>query len=238
MVLAEMLPATAPAEPLPPRPWNPSGTDSFEALLAREGAAGEGAPRLIVSHAPVSLLPASLVPGGTGKLVVVARDPKDVVTSNFFFMGTPADGWDGSMNRFLAPADETPNAFGGWFEHVASAEQRVAELGPERGCLVEYEDMHMDMPAVLTRLAQTLGPEAESRLAEGMSSICEALGFEVMKGSEHHGKFLRKGQPGNWREHFQGDDEARMAEALEARLPHGSSLGRASWRSTTPTDSS
>ena len=62
-------------------------------------------------HATPELLPSF---ERAGKLVYVARDPRDVVTSNFFFMGTPADGWDGSMRRFCAPADETPNAFGPW----------------------------------------------------------------------------------------------------------------------------
>ena len=42
--------------------------------------------------------------------------------------GTPKDGWDGSMRRFCAPADETPNAFGGWFEHVRAFEAVVAAL--------------------------------------------------------------------------------------------------------------
>ncbi len=40
------------------------------------------------------------MPGQPGaKLIYVTRDPRDVVVSNYFFLGTPKDGWDGSMNR-------------------------------------------------------------------------------------------------------------------------------------------
>ena len=52
MKLAEMLPPTKPAAPAVTR-WNPTGEDSFEALLGREPAGA----RVIVTHAPVEWLP-------------------------------------------------------------------------------------------------------------------------------------------------------------------------------------
>ena len=69
--------------------------DSLDALLEREAA---GDFRLLVTHAPVSWLPIKAGQPGA-KLVYVTRDPRDVVVSNYFFLGTPKDGWDGSMNR-------------------------------------------------------------------------------------------------------------------------------------------
>ena len=189
MVLAEMLPAKTPAEPLEPRPWNTSGLDSFESLLDREEqATGDG--RLIVSHSPPPLLPSF---SSGGKLVVVTRDPRDVVTSNYFFMGEAADGWDGSMNRFLASADETPNAFGGWFEHVAETEALVNQMGPERACLLEYELMHSEMGASLEKLARVLGPQAQARLQNDSESILASLGFEEMKKSDAQESFSEEG---------------------------------------------
>ena len=82
MTLAEMLPASRPSNglALQPSPWNPTGLDSFADLLEREPT-----PRIIVSHAPPNMLP-PLEACGTGKLVYVTRDPRDVVTSNYFFM--------------------------------------------------------------------------------------------------------------------------------------------------------
>jgi len=230
MVLAEMLPATAPAQPLPSAPWNPTGLDHFSALLEREAASGTGTgTRLIVSHAPPELLPASLLE--SGKLVYVSRDPRDVVTSNYFFMGTPKDGWSGSMDRFTAPALETPNAFGGWFEHVRSFELLARQLG-SRACVLEYEAMHADLPGCLRKLAALLGPDAEARLAREETEIARALGFDAMKQDGAHGTFLRKGASGGWREHFSAEDEARIAAAVAARLPvaDGSVCGLGTWR--------
>ena len=97
MVLAEML-KSGPGDHFCGGPGSPD--DSFSALLDREEALGTA--RLIVSHATPALLPSFET---AGKLVYVARDPRDVVTSNCFFMGTPKDGWDGSMRRFCAPGD-------------------------------------------------------------------------------------------------------------------------------------
>ena len=170
--------------------------------------------------------------GGNGKLVYVARDPRDVITSNYFFMGEPKDGWDGSMQRFLAPAARTPNAFGGWPEHVTGFEQLVAKLGPERAVLVEYEEMHADLPGQLRRLAALLGPAAEARLAAHGDEICAALGFSAMQGEgSSDARFLRKGKAGGWREHFSDGDAARVAAMVDERLPAATSaVGRNSWR--------
>ena len=85
MVLAEML-KSGPGDHFCGGPASPD--DSFAALLEREAALGSA--RLIVSHATPELLPSF---EAAGKLVYVARDPRDVVTSNYFFMGAPKHGW-------------------------------------------------------------------------------------------------------------------------------------------------
>ena len=86
------------------------------------------------------------------------------------------------MNRFLAPPDQTPNAFGGWFEHVAAFERLVRSLGPERALVIEYEEMHADLRGCLARLAALLGGEAEARLrSEEGEAIERALQFDAMK---------------------------------------------------------
>ena len=81
MVLAEML-KSGPGDQFCGGPASPD--DSFSALLEREAPLGSA--RLIVSHATPELLPSFQA----GKLVYVARDPRDVVTSNYFFMGAPS----------------------------------------------------------------------------------------------------------------------------------------------------
>ena len=138
------------------------------------------------------------------------------------------------MRRFCAPADETPNAFGGWFEHVRAFEAVVAALGPKRACVIEYEQMHTDLRGTLARLAALLGPEAEARLRRDGEAIEAALGFRAMKADTRagHDRFLRKGVAGGWREHFSEADEAALMAAVRARLPvePSSVAGVGSWR--------
>jgi hypothetical protein len=114
-------------------------------------------------------------------VVYVGRDPRDVIVSNYFCRGTPKDGWGGSMNRFLTPAERTPNAFGGWIEHVAEYEALVGALGPKRALLIEYEEIHADLMGQLRRLVAFLGPLAEDRLAADAAGICAALSFDSMR---------------------------------------------------------
>eukprot|EP00802_Teleaulax_amphioxeia_P019101 Tamp_19322.p1 GENE.Tamp_19322~~Tamp_19322.p1 ORF type:complete len:341 (-),score=75.24 Tamp_19322:245-1183(-) len=234
MTLVEMLPPAAydPSSGAPPPEksrWNPTGEDHFDALLEREAA---GDFRILVTHAPADWLPFKAGQTGGGKLVYVTRNPRDVVVSNYFFLGTPKDGWDGSMNRFLASAERTPNAFGGWFEHVAEFEALVDRLGPERAVIIEYEEMHQDLQGQLRRLATLLGPSVEARLDANMDAICAALGFTAMKeAGGNDAVFLRQGKAGGWRDHFSETDTERMAQAIEARLPGArSKVGHSSWR--------
>lgn len=228
MVLAEMLPPQKPETPAV-APWNPTGQDCFEAMLARQTD-----PRIIVTHAPASWLPFARQEC-LGKLVYVCRDPRDTLVSNYFFMGTPADGWDGSMNRFLASAAETPNAFGDWFEHVLAFEELVCNLGPQSACLVEYELMQQDMLCQLEMLARLVGDDAEARLKKNKDAICEALAFKTMKENGSEGafsdaKFLRKGVVGDWTAHFSEQDTMRFEEAIRARLPGSCNVGKGTWR--------
>ena len=222
MVLAEMLTNDASAEA--PR-FPPHADDTFPSYLERETD-----PRIIVSHATPELLPSF---ERAGKLVYVTRDPRDVVTSNYFFMGTPADGWDGSMRRFCAPADETPNAFGAWPEHVRAFEQLAARL-QARAVIVEYEKMHEDLRGTLQRLAALIGPAAEARLEADADAIMAALGFDAMKAdaTAGHTVFLRKGVSGGWREHFSEEDERAVMEMAAARLPFEATsvAGVGAWR--------
>jgi hypothetical protein len=115
---------------------------------------------------------------------------------------------------------------------VLAFEGLVRRLGPERACVIEYEQMHADMPTCLERLAKLLGPQAEATLARERDAIQRALGFDVMKAEGASGHILRKGEAGGWKEHFSADDERRLAAACAERLPRTaeSLVGLGTWR--------
>jgi hypothetical protein len=91
-------------------------------------------------------------------------------------------------------------------------------------------------PQMSPRLAAQalLGPEAEARLRRDGDAIEAALGFSAMKADAGagHGRFLRKGVAGGWREHFSDGDEAALMAAVCERLPiePSSAVGVGSWR--------
>jgi uncharacterized membrane protein YgcG len=240
MQLVDTLPLAAhhlfPTEEKQMRPGAKLGdkTNTFESFLERQALDGDY--RIFTTHAPAAWLP---FPGqGQGKLVYVARDPRDVAVSHYHFRGT-SRGWNDALEGFLAPAENSPKTFGAWFEHVAGFEAMVSALGQDRALIIEYEEMHKDLPAQLWRLARLLGPAAEARLAANMEDICSQLQFSAMKQSKHMrhvpvsrvSKLLRAGKTGGWRDQFSEEDANRMAAAVKERLPTWMSrVGVASWR--------
>ena len=127
------------------------------------------------------------------------------------------------MKRFCASAEETPNAFGPWPEHVLAFESLAARLGPQRACIVEYEGMHRDLSGTLEKIAKLIGPEAEARLANRGDAIKKALSFDEMKKDISrkggHAMFLRKGVSGGWREHFSENEERILMKMVSERMP-------------------
>ena len=64
-----------------------------------------------------------------------------------------------------------------------------------------------------------------------------ALEFDVMKAGEGASKqIFRAGRAGGWREHFSGEDEARLKSVLAERLPTTaeSLVGLDAWRADMP----
>lgn len=191
---AETFPVELPPDPKPP--WN--NTTFSEIWLQQQD------PRLFSSHSYPGILPESL--SKSGKLVFVARNPKDSCTSLYYMFGVPADGWLGAFSRYYS--DDCPNAFGSWFDYHRLVDHYVAKhmggWGGGRAHLVYYEDMVNDKLAEVDRLASFL----EIQLSEAKrTKTLEMLGFDAMKESKFGAGamdkgFYRKGEVGDWKRHF------------------------------------
>ena len=111
------------------------GTWRYDDLLT------QAAPRLFSTHLFGKMLPSGLLaPTGSGKLVVVLRNVKDVLSSLHFFRGEAKDGWlgnehgPGSLERFLHP--DCPNAYGSAFTWMNEMDAVVQALQPSGRVLV------------------------------------------------------------------------------------------------------
>ncbi|XP_026724695.1 sulfotransferase family cytosolic 1B member 1-like isoform X3 [Trichoplusia ni] len=166
-------------------------------------------PRMIKSHLPLSLLPPTLL--DNGKVVYVARDPRDVAVSSYHhsrlfkvldFSGTFKEFW----NLFIRDLFTlTP-----YFEHVKEAWEK---RNHPNMLFLFYENLSKDMPSVVRRVADFLGkdpsPEEMSRLRDHLSfenfRKNESVNMEDLKDCgllAKDEKFIRKGKSGGWRDYF------------------------------------
>ena len=116
-----------------PAPCRPHRTRAHLAARPLASRHAQPAPRLFSTHLFGDMLPAKLLaPDGTGRLVLVLRNLKDVLVSLHFFNGEAKDGWlgnehgPGSLARFLH--DDCPNAYGSAFQVVKAMDALAARL--------------------------------------------------------------------------------------------------------------
>jgi len=158
-------------------------------------------PRTMKSHAPfVAEYP---------RLIYLVRDGRDTYVSYYFHQlrqlpqGT-------TFGAFLKRRDHAPCL---WGEHVVSWALRDS-LAAEMA-VVKYEDLVRDSLGQLRRIADFLGLSVtEDRL----QSAVQASSFQSMQRLERdRGRpfqdegpevFVRKGQPGNWKEFFGPEEKA------------------------------
>lgn len=158
-------------------------------------------PRLRVTHLPYHLMPAALNQR-KGKVIYVARNPKDVLVSYFHF-------------HKVATMLETPNTFEEffekfmrgdvygcrWFEHIKTWYSQREEMNM---LFITYEEMIRDLRSSVRRIVAFLGKKLTE---EQLESVVKHSTFNNMRKmplanyeqvpgdllNHHQGKFMRKG---------------------------------------------
>ncbi|XP_068797247.1 sulfotransferase 1 family member D1 isoform X2 [Struthio camelus] len=167
-------------------------------------------PRLVKTHLPVQLLPVSFWDQDC-KVIYVARNPKDVAVSYYYFYQMAKMHPDpGTMEDFLQNFMAGKVAYGSWYTHVKDWWEKRKE---KRVLYLFYEDMKQDPRRELQKIIQFLGKEvAESTVAK----IIHHTSFQEMRKNpaanyetlpswvmDHSlSPFLRKGIAGDWKNHF------------------------------------
>ena len=210
-------PVTGEAEPGSPEAMRRGfmGTWRYDDLLTQT------APRLFSTHLFGKMLPSGLLaPTGSGKLVVVLRNVKDVLSSLHFFRGVPKDDWlgnehgPGSLERFLHA--DCPNAYGSAFTWMNEMDAVVQALQPSgRVLVVYYEDLVRCLPAQVDRLAAFLGL---SLTPAKRAAVLHGVAFDTMKkGGGMAGMLLRKGGIGDWKNHLSAEHWAAFDAVFDER---------------------
>lgn len=183
-------------------------------------------PRMIKTHFHHFLLPEQLQKG-KGRIIYIARNPKDVVTSFFRLMQ-----WD----DLLSDNDNTFDAFVEGFidgtEYACPWPRHVLEFWDRRNdrhvLFLKYEDAIRDMHATIRRIADFLGRDLTD---EDVNKIGEHCKVDNMRNNpavngmywteikqmnfESEGRFINKGKPGTWREVLKPEQSSKIDEMIE-----------------------
>ena len=208
-------------------------------------------PRIFKTHAASPDLPVSGcvhgAPPSDAKVVVVVRDPRDVMVSLYYhsrsIKGISWQGtWDEWFEAFLDGSAPVPMATERTPEERASggpnrSEWSVHTLGwwaaarawPSRVLWVRYEDL-LENPLLQVRaVSNFLGGPFAGKDEATLERIVAASSFGAMKQrhAASHGAEMRndggsdhfrKGRKGDWRDHFSAAQRVRFCEVLRQRL--------------------
>ena len=170
-----------------------------------------GCPAVVHGHD----LPSLKFPRG----VFVIRDGRDVMVSSFHHLKSQFENGGGKKKQRAffrsvdadAPVREALPAFikhcarhpfaakGNWGEHFHAFQKTKGNLA-----MVRYEDLLEDTEQALTTLIDSLTTEPVNleRIKETVARYSFAAQSGRDKGKEQSGSYLRKGESGDWRNHF------------------------------------
>ncbi|NWJ01284.1 ST1D1 Sulfotransferase, partial [Crypturellus undulatus] len=167
-------------------------------------------PRLVKTHLPVQLLPNSFWEQEC-KVIYVARNPKDVAISYYYFHQMAKMHPDpGTMEEFLQNFMAGKVAYGSWYSHVKDWWEKRKD---KRLLYLFYEEMKQDPQREVRKIARFLGKEVPESMVE---KIVHHTSFQEMKKNstanyetlpdwvmDHSlSPFMRKGIAGDWKNHF------------------------------------
>lgn len=190
-------------------------------------AATSDRPRLWYTHCALEDLPCRRVHPAT-RFVVVVRDPRAVVVSQYFFWRRhPLLGLDPAMDldRFSELFVAGDLYFGDYLSHVLGWLEPRGPVQPDQLVALRYEDMVEDKPGTLETLRAALFPEVPLDPQQAIA-IAASTGFDSMKqaltanpGSFHLNPsiYFRAGTTDDWRQHLSPAAEARIVAACRQR---------------------
>ncbi|XP_028789030.1 cytosolic sulfotransferase 15-like [Neltuma alba] len=193
-------------------------------------------PRLFGTHVPFHSLPDSITKSKC-KIIYICRNPFDNFVSFWFFYNKIVPpplrklSREEAFERYIKGNME----FGPFWTNILGYWKQSKET-PTRVLFLKYNDLKRDIKYHLKTVADFLGfafsmEEESNGVIESISELCS---FEKMKGLEANktGKvfqryetknFFRKGEVGDWVNHFSPWMEERLSRVIEEKL-RGSGL--------------
>nr|XP_026498975.1 sulfotransferase 1C4-like [Vanessa tameamea] len=177
-------------------------------------------PRLIKTHLPLSMLPPNLL--STAKVIYVARDPRDVAVSYYYlhkmvgnsFVRTTFQNFWEAFRRDLLP----------WTPIIEHTNEAWKQRHNENLHFIFYEEMIKDLPKIIHDVSKFLNRDLAEKevniLADHLSFDNLRKNKTVNNSTSDNGEvqFIRKGEAGGWRTHFDAKMEMEAEEFITSRL--------------------
>nr|XP_039253515.1 sulfotransferase family cytosolic 1B member 1-like [Styela clava] len=171
--------------------------------------------RIIKTHYPFDLLPEEVRTNRKGKIIYVARNPKDLCVSYYFFhkMGNKIFENPGTWSEFLSKFSSGNIEAGSWFDHNLKYWKEF-QKDKERIYFVTYESLKKDLKSEVKAISKFLDKELTNQQVQDIIQECS---FDTMSKNINPAlakvgrrlgmnfsqfKFMRKGQVGDWKNYF------------------------------------
>lgn len=118
------------------------------------------------------------------RVMLLVRDPRDVVVSSYFHASKRIGVYSGTISEFIRDPKHGIEKI-----IIFNCEWFAAAHVPRSFCLIQYEDMHDDLRAVLTRVIQFVDP---ARPLPDLDPIIELGRFETMRENESSGALAKQ----------------------------------------------
>ncbi|GLJ37181.1 hypothetical protein SUGI_0754300 [Cryptomeria japonica] len=190
-------------------------------------------PRLRGSHLPYSALQPQI--GSLGcRIIYIARNPKDTFVSHWMFLPTLQGVHNGettapvSKEVFFDCFCNGVSVFGPFVDHVLGFWN--ASRNQNNILFLTYEDMKVDSLSHIKKIADFLGQssltEEDIRYIDSQCSFQFLSTLDVNRNGKLNMKntnvsnrsFFRKGEVGDWKNHFTPDMNSRMDLAVENKF--------------------
>ncbi|XP_071495266.1 sulfotransferase 1C2-like [Diadema antillarum] len=188
-------------------------------------------PRILKTQVPTKWLPESIRDSTRGKVIYVARNPKDMMVSYFHFckmtFNLPTyESWDVFYEEFVA--NRVPR--GSWFDSVLFWWKKRNEPNV---LFLKYENMKKDLKGSIRQISDFMG---KSFSEETIDAIVKGSTFDAMKKNKTSNpdrvfkrvkdgskSFMRKGIIGDWKNYF-SDEQSERFDKIYAEKLAGSGL--------------
>ena len=177
--------------------------------------------RLFTSHLPYPLMPH--IDNTSAKIVYVARNPKDVAISTYFHNQSKG-GYEGSWDEYFQLFLYSDVGFGPYFDHVLPWWQ--ASQKDKNILFLMYENMKHDHAGNVAKLASFLDIQTDSQLIETVVRLSsfqsmtsnETTNFDWIPQKADKPKHFRKGDIGDWRNHFSAEQSQQMDDLFMKKM--------------------